>query len=102
MDGAPTHQIEITQRHDRGFVGKIDHASGCPGIRHERHQGVGLTLSVVVGGTTGEVRGDDQKITVLRGREIEFDLEEERVRVTGAASVVIRPEENGVCAGDDL
>ena len=31
----------------------------------------------------------------VRGEEIEFDLERERVRVTGAASVVIQSEDDG-------
>ena len=38
----------------------------------------------------------------VRGHEIEFDLARDRVRVTGAASVLIRPEDaDGKCPRAD-
>jgi len=51
--------------------------------------------TIVCRGEAEVLQGCDR----LRGSEIEFDLERERVRVTGAASVVIRPEdaEGGDC-----
>jgi lipopolysaccharide transport protein LptA len=51
--------------------------------------------TIVCRGKAEVVQGCDR----VRGREIEFDLERERVHVTGAASVLIRPEEDGECIG---
>lgn len=55
--------------------------------------------TIVCRGKAEVVQGCDR----VRGREIEFDLEQERVRVRGAASVLIRPDdENGDCSGKGM
>ena len=47
------------------------------------------TNSVVCRGDAVLIQGCDE----VRGREIEFDLEQDHVRVVGAASVVLWPED---------
>ena len=69
------------------------HAS-CQQATYERK-----LQTIVCRGKAEVVQGCDR----VRGREIEFDLERERVRVTGAASVLIRPEDaDGECKGKEM
>lgn len=65
----------------------------CQRATYER-----VLQTIVCRGKAEVVQGCDR----VRGREIEFDLEHERVRVSGAASVLIRPDEDGKCVEKEV
>lgn len=87
-EGASRPETLIAEGHV--VVEQGDRHARCEKATYERK-----LRTIVCSGKAEVVQGCD----LVRGREIEFDLERERVRVTGAASVLIRSGGDG--AGDD-
>lgn len=83
-------QPDLLQAEGHVFVSQGDRRARCDEAIYLREE-----QTIVCRGHAEIVQGCDR----ARGQEIEFDLEHERVRVTGAASVVIHPGDTEECAG---
>jgi lipopolysaccharide export system protein LptA len=83
-------QPDLLLASGRVRVSQGDRRGSCEEARYER-----ASQTIVCRGRAEVVQGCDR----VRGEEIEFDLEHERVKVSGAASVVIQPEDSvaGAC-----